>query len=146
MEPRIRTLEDREAIRQLLIDYGRTLDRRDFEAFSKLFSEDAEYVGGTGTAIKSPAAIAKSLEDTLKKNPTGVRSPNFHLFANEVIQVTGDEASATSKGIFVVPSASNVPQIEMIASYEDTFVREESGWKFKKRVVHADLTSAPTKK
>jgi len=31
---------------KLLIDYGRTLDNRDFSAFSKLFTDDAEYIGG----------------------------------------------------------------------------------------------------
>lgn len=146
VEARIRVLEDREEIRQLLIDYGRTLDRRDFEAFAKLFTDDAEYVGGAASAIKGPAAIAKSLEDTFKKNPTGVRSPNFHLFANEVIQVDGNLATAVSKGLFMVPNSANVPQIEMIASYEDVLVRGDSGWRFKKRVVHAEIPSFPARK
>jgi uncharacterized protein (TIGR02246 family) len=146
VDSQFRTLQDREQIRQLLIDYGRTLDSRDFEAFSKLYADDAEYSGGAGTAIKGPAAIAKSLEDTFKKNPTGVRTPNFHVFANEVIQVNGDEATAISKGLFVVPNASNTWQIEMIASYEDLLVRTPSGWKFKKRVVHAEIPAAPARK
>jgi len=146
MESRLQTLEAREAIRQLLIDYGRTLDRRDFAAFSKLFAEDAAYVGGAATSIKGSAAIAKSLEETFQKNPTGVRSPNFHLFANEVIQVNGDEAVAVSKGLFVVPSAANVPEIAMIATYEDVLIRERSGWKFKRRIVHADIPYLPAKK
>ena len=64
IETRLRRLEDREEIRQLLIEYGRTLDRRDFEAFSKLFARDAEYTGGGGTgAIKGPEAIGKFLEE-----------------------------------------------------------------------------------
>jgi uncharacterized protein (TIGR02246 family) len=145
-EARLRILEDREAIRQLLIDYGRTLDRRDFVAFSKLFAESAEYVGGAGTAIKGPAAIAKSLEETFEKNPTGVRDPNFHLFANETIQVNGDEAIAVSKGLFVVPSPANAPEIVMMATYEDVLTREGQLWKFKRRSVHADIPALASKK
>jgi hypothetical protein len=37
IETRLRALEDREEIRQLLINYGRTLDQRNFAAFAKLF-------------------------------------------------------------------------------------------------------------
>ena len=43
---RVRALEDREAIRTLWAEYGRTLDARDFAAFSQLFARDAEFVGG----------------------------------------------------------------------------------------------------
>lgn len=146
IEARLRILEDREEIRQLLIDYGRTLDRRDFVAFSKLFTEGAEYVGGAGTAVKGPVAIAKSLEEAFQKNPTGVRSPNFHLFANEVIQVNGDEAVAVSKGLFVVPNEKNAPEIVMMATYEDVLTHEKSGWKFKRRSVHADIPALAPKK
>jgi len=145
IETRLRVLEDKEEIRQLLIDYGRTLDRRDFGAFAKLFAENAEYVGGAAASVKGPAAIAKSLEETFQKNPTGVRSPNFHLFANEVIQVNGNEATAVSKGLFVVPDASNAPEIIMMATYEDVLIREKSGWKFKRRIVHADIPSYPAR-
>jgi uncharacterized protein (TIGR02246 family) len=139
-------LEDREEIRHLLIEYGRTLDKRDFVAFSKLFAESAEYVGGAGTAIKGPSAIAKSLEETFQKNPTGVRSPNFHLFANEVIQVNGEEAVAVSKGLFVVPNEKNAPEIVMMATYEDVFTHEKSGWKFKRRTVRGDVPIPPMKR
>jgi uncharacterized protein (TIGR02246 family) len=145
-ETRLHILEDREEIRQLLIDYGRTLDKRDFVAFAKLFAENAEYVGGAGTAIKGPSAIAKSLEETFKKNPTGVRDPNFHLFANETIQVNGDEAIAVSKGLFVVPNAANAPEIIMMATYEDVLKREGQQWKFKRRTVHADIPAPAPKK
>jgi uncharacterized protein (TIGR02246 family) len=139
IEVRLRALEDREEIRRLLIEYGQTLDRRDFAGFSRLFAENAEYVGGASSGIKGAAAIAKLLEETFKKNPTGVRNPNFHLFANEIIQVRGNEATALSKGMFVVPNAGNAPEIVMMATYEDVLIRDGGRWKFKRRVVHADI-------
>jgi hypothetical protein len=143
MESRLRALEDREEIHQLLLNYGRTLDRRDFVAFSRLFADDAEYAGGAADAVKGPSAIAKVLEETFRNNPTGVRTPNYHLFANEIIQVRGNEATAVSKGLFVVPNAAKAPQIEMMASYDDILVRDRSVWKFKKRVVHAEIPYFP---
>ena len=140
IEVRLRILEDKEEIRQLLIDYGRTLDQRDFAGFSRLFSEDAEYVGGGGSVpIKGPAAIAKFLEDIVQKNPTGVRSPNFHLFANETSQVNGDEAAALSKGLFVVPGGAGAPEIVMLATYHDLFIRDHGRWKFRRRTVQGDI-------
>jgi len=146
-EARLRRLEDKEEIRQLLVSYGRTLDQRDFEAFSKLFARDAEYIGGGGTgAVKGGAAIAKSLEDIMRQNPTGFRSPNFHLFANEVIQVNGEEATALSKGIFVVPGEGNKPDMVMLATYNDVLTRESGRWRFKQRVVHGDIPAPPASK
>ncbi len=40
---------DQMAIQQLLIDYGRTLDNRDFAAYSQLFAEQGEWKGTLGT-------------------------------------------------------------------------------------------------
>jgi uncharacterized protein (TIGR02246 family) len=144
LEARLRRLEDKEEIRRLLLEYGRTIDQRDFEAFSRLFARDAEYVGGGGMgAIKGGAAIAKSMEEIIRQNPTGVRSPNFHLFANEMIQVDGDQATALSKGIFVVPGDGNKPDMLMLATYSDVLTRENGRWKFRRRVVHGDIPAAP---
>jgi hypothetical protein len=147
IETRLQRLEDQEQIRQLLIEYGRTLDRRDFSAFGRLFAEGAEYAGGSSAAVtKGPAAIANLLESIFQKNPTGIASPNFHLFANEIIQVRGNEAVAFSKGVFVVPGQGNKPEFVMLATYEDLLIREKGIWKFKKRTVHPDIPGAPAAK
>ena len=142
-ESRLRCLEDREEIRQLLVNYGRTLDQKDFAGFSKLFTENAEYgVGGTNVT-KGAAAIGRQLEEVMRKNPSGLRSPGFHLFVNELIQVKGDEATAVSKGFYVVPNEANTPFIAMLATYNDVLIRENGRWKFKRRLVHGDLPAPP---
>jgi uncharacterized protein (TIGR02246 family) len=145
-EARLRALEDREEIRHLLVDYGRTLDRRDFKAFSELFADNAEYISRGQPSVKGPAAIARFLENVFQKNPTSVRSPNFHLFANVIIRVNGDQAEAVSKGLFVVPGQKNMPEIAMIATYNDTLVKDRGRWKFQKRVVTGDIPGSSTKK
>jgi uncharacterized protein (TIGR02246 family) len=142
VEARLQTLEGREEIRQLMINYGRTLDQRDFAGFSKLFARDAEYGGGGGSGVtKGPEAIAKLLADVFQKNPTNLNTPNFHLFCNEIIQMNGDQATAISKGIFVVRGNDNQPDAVMLATYRDLFIREEGVWKFKQRLVHGDIPS-----
>jgi len=142
IEARLQSLEDREQIRKLLVDYGRTLDQRDFAAFARLFAQDAEYRGGGNNGMtKGAEAISRLLEDVFQKNPTGVKSPNFHLFSNETIQVNGNRAVALSKGIFVVPGDNNRPEMVMLATYRDVLVREEGIWKFKQRIVQGDIPS-----
>ena len=54
---RIQTLEDREAIRALLVAYASTLDNRDFAGFEQLWAKDSEFLGGGGNTAKGPAAI-----------------------------------------------------------------------------------------
>ena len=138
-ESRLQQLEDREAIRQLLMDYGRFLDRRDFASFSQLFAEkDGVWDGGMGKA-QGPQAIRKLMEDTIGKNTEKVGAPNFHLFTNETIHVNGDRADATTKWIFMVQGDGGRPQPLYLGHYEDSMVREGGRWKFLRRVVQADI-------
>jgi 3-phenylpropionate/cinnamic acid dioxygenase small subunit len=140
VEARLQRLEDREEIRQLLMDYGRFLDQRDFASFSKLFAEkEGEWIGGMGRA-KGTEAIRKLMDDTIGRDTSGqIAGPNRHLFTNEVIQVNGNEAKATTKWVFVVQNASKQPQPFYLGHYEDTFVREQGRWKFLRRTVYGDI-------
>ena len=135
IEKRIQQLEDREAIRSLLIEYGKTLDARDFRAFSELFAENGVWDGGMGVA-KGPAAIQKLMEDTIGSNSnSGLGSPNFHIFNNEVIVVDGDRATATTKWSFVAQGENKRPQWIYLGHYNDTLIRENGRWKFLLRKV-----------
>ena len=142
LEQRLQALEDREAIRELLIAYGRTLDQRDFRAFADLFAADGgEWVGGMG-GVQGRPAIQKLMEDTIGKNTGGMNSPNLHVFSNESIEVNGDEARALSKWIFVVRGDDNRPQLVYLGHYDDTLIREQGEWKFKRRVAYGDIPFA----
>jgi hypothetical protein len=137
LESRIKKLEDREEIRQLLTDYGRFLDRRDFGAFSELFAKtEGEWIGGFGKA-KGSKAIRKMMESSIGKDTPMAQS--CHIFTNETIQIDGDRATALTKWIFVIPGESNRPQPLLLGHYEDSLVRESGRWKFLRRVVHADI-------
>ncbi len=137
LESRVKKLEDREEIRQLLMDYGRFLDQRDFRAFSELFAKtDGEWIGGMGRA-KGSKAIRELMESTIGKDTSMTQS--CHLFTNETIHVNGDQATAVTKWIFVVPGESNRPQLFFLGHYEDSMIREDGCWKFLRRVVRADI-------
>jgi len=46
VEDRLQRLEDRDAILQLFIDYGRHLDAGDWDSYASLFAEDGEVRSG----------------------------------------------------------------------------------------------------
>jgi uncharacterized protein (TIGR02246 family) len=132
---RVQALEDREAIRALMSEYGRTLDARDFSAFARLFAKDGEFLGGDGITARGSEAVGALLDKTINKNFPDSRGTNFHLFSNETIDVAGDHATAVSKGTFVMADSRNRPEALMLATYRDEFVREDGDWKFKRREV-----------
>ncbi len=135
---RLAELEDREAIRLVIRDYGRLLDERKFDEFGQLFAPDGEYVSGSTT--HGPAAIAESLRRIMTANSLGLAEPNFHVLFNERIELHGDKADATSQSFFVAPGADGAPQLVMMASYVDNFERTPQGWKFAKRVVRSNMS------
>ena len=53
---RVQVLEDRDAIRALLVSYASTLDGRDFAGFEQLWAKDAEFLGGASNAAKAAKA------------------------------------------------------------------------------------------
>ena len=137
---------DRAAIHQLLIDYGATLDRRDFDGFGRLFARDGIYGSGGGGDARGGPAIAEMMRKVFQANAMGFRAPAFHIFFNEVVTLQdADHAHATSMSFYVVPDAENRPSPALMASYDDALVREGGGWKFARRAVKS-LIPAPARR
>ena len=135
---RVQLLEDKEEIRTLLIDYGRLLDARDFAGYSRLFAKDGEWVGGFGST-QGPAAIQAFME---KNIPGPNTSQTYHIMSNFEIQVHGDSATAWSRWAYVTPGPDRRPVIAQGGHYDDTLVRENGHWKFKRRVASNDISAA----
>lgn len=135
MASRIQTLEDREAIRALLVAYASTLDNRDWAGFEQLWAKDSEFLGGAGNAAKGPAAIRDLLRGLLGKNGAPTPGRDFHLVMNQTVDVTGDTATGFSRGTWVSTNAENRLQVSIIANYYDQFVKEDGRWKFKRHQI-----------
>lgn len=140
VESRLKQLEDKEQIAQLLIDYGRHLDSRDLAAYAALFATDGEWIGGFGK-VAGRANIQAFMEKSLGTGPN--RGGSYHIMSNFVIMVTGDTATAWSRWTFVTPGERGAT-IAQAGRYDDTFVRENGAWKFKRRVASND-TAPPGK-
>src|ERR1700687_2289907 len=132
---RVQRIEDIQEIQGVLLDYGRFLAARDFAAYSRLFAKDGEWVGGFGT-VQGPAAIQAFMEKQIA-GPN--RGNTFHILSNFKIEVHGDAAIAWSRWTFVTPGADKKPAIAQAGRYDDTFVRENGHWKFKRRVASNDI-------
>jgi uncharacterized protein (TIGR02246 family) len=132
---KVQVLEDRDAIRALLVSYARTLDERDFAGFEQLWARDAEFVGGASNTARGPAAIRELLQGLLKVNAAPVPGRDFHLVMNQTVDVTGDTATGFSRGTWVVTDPAQKLQISIIANYYDQFVREGGHWKFKRHQI-----------
>src|SRR5690606_20557507 len=120
VEARLQRLEDEAAIRNLLLEYGRTLDARDFAAYAALFAPDGEWKGALGT-YKGPKEIQEQMERIFAGATDIPRGQNFHVMSNFIIKVQGDRATATSHFIFY-QMEGNKPNATVAGRYEDVLV------------------------
>ena len=135
---RVQRLEDQEEIRMLLVDYGRSLDARDFAKYASLFAKDGEWSGGFGTA-KGPAAIKAMMDKEIGSTPAPRPNSTYHLLSNFAIDVHGDTGTVWSRWAFIVTSKENTPSVMYGGHYDDVVVREDGHWKFKKRAASNDI-------
>ena len=138
IEQRLQRLEDIQEITTLFMAYRRTLDERDFAAYSQLFAPDGEWAGNLG-ASKGPAAIEKMLDDTAGQGFSIEAGEDFHLVANPDIHVDGDRATATSTWVFVTRDADDRPKLSLMGHYKDVLHRTPEGWRFLRREAFCDV-------
>jgi ketosteroid isomerase-like protein len=127
-EARIQMIEDRTAIERVLLEYGRSLDNRDFATYSRLFAKDGEWIGALG-AFHGPAAIQAAMEKIFANAKEIPKGSNFHVMSNFIIDIEGDRATARSHFVFY-KMEGNKPQAEVAGRYEDVLIRENGAWKF----------------
>lgn len=138
---RVQVLEDREAIRALILAYGQAHDHRDYRTFASLFATNGEWVGGLGSA-KGPEAIFELMDRTIGHDPQPNGSGTYHVMSNEQIDIDGDLASATTKWIYITPGDDGAPKAVYLGHYDDRFIRENGEWKFLRREAPVDIPAA----
>ena len=131
VEARVRRMEDTDAIGRLLLEYGRTLDARDFAAYAALFAPEGEWKGALGT-YKGPKDIQAAMERIFANATDIPKGSNFHVMSNFIIDVQGDRATARSMFVFY-RMEGNKPVAEVAGRYEDVLVRVGGTWKFLQR-------------
>ena len=146
LEARVQRIEDRAAIERVLLEYGRSLDNRDFVTYSHLFASNGEWSGTLGS-YRGPAAIQAAMEKSFASATDIPKGANYHLLTNFIVDIDGDHARAESKWAFVTLEEKKPPQVAAAGRYLDTLIRENGEWKFLRRVaVAARQVDAPPAK
>ncbi len=135
LQRRLARLEAREEIHDLLIDYARLLDAKDFHGYAGLFARDGQFVGAGGRFVATGAQeIVALLEDMVPEYLAPVGGDDVHLVCNIEIDVLGeDEARAASTWVYVVRGEGDVPRLAKVGHYEDELCREDGRWRFARR-------------
>jgi uncharacterized protein (TIGR02246 family) len=139
MEERLQVLEDREAIRALLMTYRRALDEKDFETYADLFGDDGEFVTD-GRAVRGRAEILPLLAELQATGALSVAAgDDRHLVTNVEIAVNGDRATTLSTWVYITRGAGEEPQLALVGHYEDELRRTAAGWRFARRAAPCDI-------
>jgi len=135
---RVRVLEDREAIRELMFTYGKLLDAKDLAGYSKLFARDGVWEGGIGSA-KGPEEIYQMLDTVFSRAGANEFGPSYHIMSDIMISVDGDTATSWSHWSWIVEGKDGTPTGQRSGHYEDRLVREDGEWKFLHRLTVTEL-------
>lgn len=131
VEARLREMEDVEAIRQLLAEYGFNADLGRLEPYLADWTDDCEYEQGAGRSLKGKDQLAAIMAaDTPHKRLLEMRSQ--HMIGNLVIRVTGDTAWAEGYS-FVLYRDEDANKIWSCAYNQWDFRREGAAWKIARR-------------
>jgi uncharacterized protein (TIGR02246 family) len=121
---------DREAISDLVNEYAKRLDARDFAGFAELFTSDGEWIGGLGQA-QGPAAIRELMDTTMGNREDRLGT---HVLSNLTIRLSGASATTHLLWTYIEEDESGEPRVTSVGHYEDLVVRADDGrWRFQRR-------------
>jgi len=127
------SLEDKEAIRELLSEYCFRMDEFRFAELGALFTEDGEWIARYARA-RGPAEIAALMARNIPAEPK-----RKHFIMNSLIGLDGDRASAHTSYLVVLQASGSGLVPSVAGTYEDRLVRTAGGWRFRERRLVHDL-------
>jgi ketosteroid isomerase-like protein len=154
LESRVKAVEDRMAIEQLLMRYAAAFNTGDADGYVATFTPDGSlelrrhmseppFLG----PFKGREALRKQwFPDNGKPRAPGF-GPMRHVTTNYEINVKGDTATARAFFMEVVSNGANIPPgskpptIHAMGRYEDELVKRDGKWLFSKRIVVTDLNT-----
>ncbi len=157
---RLRALEDKARIRELIMEYGYLCDARRWDDLLELYSEDIERtLGGTlREHVKGKRELRAKLEaPTLERVQSGDNAPppadhlltlQFrHLMASEVIRLQGDGDEATACVQYQLVATRDGDEQPNRGSHEGSYVfrfrRTEGRWLFCEQRIFSDNARNP---
>lgn len=130
LEERVRRLEDRAEIAELIARYCVAMDDRDVDAFPRLFTPDVRIRSGDG------AMDARGLADVtaMFTGRFAVLGPSHHFTHDRVVEFDGGDGDA-ARGLVLAHAEMNRRGEPMLAAirYHDVYARHDGCWKFRER-------------
>lgn len=131
----VRELLDKQAITELVYNYSRAVDRRDFELLASLYTTD-----GVDDHAGLYSGDAAGFVDWLREALEGVDITTHHVH-NLLLAIDGDRA----EGEVYVTAYNRIPNAQndwddflQGLRYLDRYRREDGGWRFSHRTVVCD--------
>lgn len=141
-EARLQALEDREAIRALLMEYRRALDAKDFAAYAALFGDDGEFVADAVGPVRGREAILAMLAELQQDGALSEHAgDDRHLATNVEISLDGDRAKVSSTWVYLTRGDDGGPRLSLLGHYDDEVRRTAAGWRFARRSAPCDMPS-----
>jgi uncharacterized protein (TIGR02246 family) len=125
------TLENKEAIREVLAEYCFCLDGGRFAEMAALFAPDGTWhtAFGKATGRADIEALANRVANRAGPRPRGV-----HLVTNIVIKLVGERAHVASNWA-LVHNSPNGPIVGSGGAYADDMVKQNGHWLFHYRKI-----------
>ena len=131
LEARLRRLEDREAIKELIARYGLVMDDRDMQAMPSLFTADVHIRSPDGVMdARGRDAVVDMFEGRF-----AVLGPSNHFTHDKIIRFD-DADPHRAYGTVLSHAEMNRKGQPMLAAirYSDTYAREDGMWRFAERI------------
>lgn len=124
-QAQLRWLVDRAQISDVLIEYARCSDARDWAGMGELFTEDGQAVFAARSFPGRDFGAAAG--------PTmALFSGTHHMSSNHAIHIEGDHATTRSyvQAVHLTDPADNTQHHDVGGWYDNELVRTSAGWRF----------------
>jgi hypothetical protein len=140
IEARLRLLEDRQAIHDVIVRYCRGVDRSDPDLVLAAFHDDAvDNHFGVVLPFREAIGTLKAVRGADRSPPS--KTTSMHNICNVLIEVDGDTARCESYVVVIVRIPNDGRPIDWMHAgrYVDRFERRNGEWRIAYRTVVYDL-------
>jgi uncharacterized protein (TIGR02246 family) len=116
--------DDRQEIADVLLRYATGIDRRDWELFRTVFTDDCQLDYGEIGAWRGVDAVTEFMQQV-----HAAAGHTLHRLTNQVIRVDGDRAQARTYVDALIMVGDNTSGVNGIGYYDDDLVLTDAGWR-----------------
>jgi hypothetical protein len=130
LEARVKALEDKERIRDLIDRYNLLHNLEDWPALAQLFAKNGE-LRAFNQVARGPAQILALCREKMGQTPYDPLKVKGVLFNTSVLVIPADanHAKVESRWMYVVPGPDSKPVPARTGRYIEDVVREDGQWK-----------------